>query len=113
MRIHGLLALVVLIAVALAACNSTDRSASSLPAVNKGDAKAQPKETAHADGVRRITVNELQDLIAQNQAVVVDVRNQPAFDQRHIRGAKVIPTKEVANRAGELPHDKTIVTYCS
>lgn len=113
MRIHGSLALVVLIALAFAACNSTDRSASSLPTANKSNPKTLPQDAAHADGVRRITVPELKDLIAKQQVVIVDVRNQPAFDQGHIQGAKLIPTNEVANRTGELPHDKTIVTYCS
>ena len=114
MRISGLLALAILTALALGACNSIDRTSSSLPAGSPAGANnVKPPETAHADGVRRITVPELQQLLAKGQAIVVDVRNQPAFDQAHIRGAKLIPTTEVAARIGELPRDKIIVTYCS
>lgn len=114
MRIPGSLAVAILTALAFGACNSTDRSASGVPTGNPAGAnKVKAPDTIHADGARRITVPELQNLIAKGQAVIVDVRNQPAFDQAHIRGAKLIPVNEVANRAGELPRDKTIVTYCS
>lgn len=71
-----------------------------------------PGEQAHAD-VKRITTAELEALMKEGKAVVVDVRNKAMFDAGHIRGAKLIPVGEVANRANELPKDKTIVTYCS
>jgi rhodanese-related sulfurtransferase len=66
-----------------------------------------------ADTARRVNVKEAHDLIASGQALVVDVRNQAAFDQGHIPGARLIPFAEVAARTGELPRDKTIITYCS
>ena len=72
-----------------------------------------PGAQAHADDVKRITTAELEALMKEGKAVVVDVRNKAMFDAGHIRGAKLIPVGEVANRANELPKDKTIVTYCS
>ncbi|HEU4766188.1 MAG TPA: rhodanese-like domain-containing protein [Pyrinomonadaceae bacterium] len=72
-----------------------------------------PDAHAHADDVKRITTAELEALMKEGKAVVVDVRNKAMFDAGHIRGAKLIPVGEVANRANELPKDKTIVTYCS
>lgn len=69
--------------------------------------------TVHADGVRRVTTAELRDLLAKNQAVVVDVRNDASFKQGHIQGAKLIPVADVLTKANELPKDKLIVTYCS
>ena len=114
MRIPGFFALAILTTLALGACKSTDRTSSSLPAGSPAVTnKVKPPETIHADGARRISVPEAQELLAKGQAVVVDVRNEPAFDQSHIRGAKLIPVNEVAARAGELPRDKTIITYCS
>lgn len=114
MRIPGFFAFAILTALAFGACNSTDRTSSRLPAGSPSVAsKGKPPETIHADGARRISVPEVQELLAKGQAVIIDVRNQPAFDQSHIRGAKLIPTTEIAARAGELPRDKTIVTYCS
>jgi len=114
MRILGSLILALVATFALSACNSTDRSASSAPAGSPVvPSNAKPPETIHADGARRITVPEVQELLAKGQAVIIDVRNQPSFDQAHIRGAKLIPSAEVADRIGEFPRDKTIVTYCS
>lgn len=114
MRILGSLILALVATFALSACNSTDRSASSAPAGSPVvPSNVKPPETIHADGARRITVPEVQELLAKGQAVIIDVRNQPSFDQAHIRGAKLIPSTEVADRIGEFPRDKTIVTYCS
>lgn len=90
----------------LTACNSTDKQAatSSAPAGTS---------SPPADGVRRITVPELQALVAKNQAVIVDVRNADSYNAGHIRGAKLIPVGETLNHVDELPKDKLIVTYCS
>ena len=117
MRIFSSLAFLVVAVVAVfafGACNSTERTASKVatspnPAVNK----TNPAAPTPPDNARRVSVQQAQDLAARGQAFFVDVRNQPAFDQGHIRGAKLIPLAEVAARTGELPRDKTIITYCS
>jgi 3-mercaptopyruvate sulfurtransferase SseA len=93
-------------------CNSSD---------GKGTAAAQKEEkkggqqvqTVYADGARRITIVEAQELIKKGQAFVVDVRNQESYDVGHIPGAKLIPSGEILNHLDELPKDKTIITYCS
>jgi 3-mercaptopyruvate sulfurtransferase SseA len=91
----------------LTACNSADlntaRSSSAKPCSGP----------LPADGACRVTVAELKDLLANNGAVVIDVRNQAAYDAAHIRGAKLIPEAEVVNHIDELPRNKLIVTYCS
>lgn len=69
--------------------------------------------TQSEDSVRRVTVTELQQALEKNEAIVVDVRGQSAYEASHIKGARSIPLGEVAQRAGELPRDKMIVTYCS
>ncbi len=65
------------------------------------------------DGVRRVTIAELKDLLDKNEATVIDVRNEASYNAGHIRGAKLIPEAEVVNRTDELPKNKLIVTYCS
>ena len=52
--------------------------------------------------------------------VLVDTRwyldgtsGRDAYDAGHIPGAKLIPVGEVLNHVGEMPRDKTIITYCS
>ena len=63
--------------------------------------------------MRRITVDELKDLLAKNEAIVIDVRNQASYDAGHVKGARLIPVGEILNHVNELPKDKLIVTYCS
>ena len=65
------------------------------------------------DGARRITPDEVRELLKNNKAVVIDVRGESAYKTGHIKGALWIPVNEIANRAKDLPRDKTIVTYCS
>ena len=101
-------ALAVLAVGVLTACNSAEKS----PSVSAGPVAPAAASPA-ADGVRRVTVNELKDLLAKNEAAVIDVRNQASYDASHIRGSKLIPETEVINRTGELPRNKLIVTYCS
>jgi rhodanese-related sulfurtransferase len=67
----------------------------------------------YADGARRVTADELQNMLKNGQAIVVDVRNQASYDIGHIPGAKLIPAGEILNHINELPRDKMIVTYCS
>jgi Rhodanese-like domain len=100
---------VALLAVGvLTACNSAElKSAQNSPAAQA------PTAPPASDGVRRVTVPELRDLLARNEAVVIDVRNQASFDAGHVRGAKLIPEAEIANHLDELPKNKLIVTYCS
>jgi 3-mercaptopyruvate sulfurtransferase SseA len=115
MRILSSITILLVAVFLFGACNSTDRSASnrttSSASPNTG---IKPKSSElHPDGARRINVQEAQALLAKGQAVVIDVRNQAAYEMGHIRGAKLIPVAEVGTRSGELPRDKTIITYCS
>lgn len=116
MRIYASLAILAIAIGALvlfAGCNSTERVSNLSTSNSPVASKTAPGATPHVDNARRINVQEAQSLIAKGQAVVIDVRNQAAYDQGHIRGAKLIPLNEVAERVRELPRDKTIITYCS
>ncbi len=97
----------LLVAVFLLACNPSDSQ------VATQTQKAVSASTPYADGARRVTIEELEELIAEGKAFVVDVRNQDSFDAAHIPNSKLIPYAEIVNRSNELPRDKTIVTYCS
>jgi ArsR family transcriptional regulator len=52
-------------------------------------------------------------MVKDGTAIVVDVRNQAAYDLGHIPGSRLIPAGEILNHISELPRDKMIVTYCS
>ncbi len=106
--------LLLLGGVAFAACNSNNNA--NLERVVATPPTPTPVRAAQQqpnDGVRRITTAELAELMNQGTVVVVDVRNQAAYDIGHIRGAKLIPVPQVGERTKELPRDKMIVTYCA
>ncbi len=106
MRHRFLLLLLLLVTSAIViSCNATNRA-------NQQKTQLEPP-TTYADGARRITIQELDALMKNNEAVVIDVRNQAAYDSGHIPGSKLIPAGEILNHVSELPHDKLIVTYCS
>ena len=68
---------------------------------------------ASGDEAPRIKPEEVRELLKKNQAVLVDVRASATYKAGHIKGALNIPYNEIVARAGELPRDKMIVTYCS
>ena len=109
MRSTFYFALIVVAAVIFAACNARDvkLDTSNIRAVRPGS------DTVYADGAPRVTADELDTMMKNGQAIIVDVRNQASFDQGHIPGAKLIPAGEILNHLNELPRDKMIVTYCS
>jgi 3-mercaptopyruvate sulfurtransferase SseA len=101
-------AMLLVVALILASCNGVDNI------VNRSsETPAATPATVHADGARRITTSELEALMKDGKAFLVDVRNQDAYDLGHIPGSLLIPAGDIANHLKELPSDKTIVTYCS
>jgi 3-mercaptopyruvate sulfurtransferase SseA len=98
-----------LAAVMLSSCNAVDSKGRSQKAANS----AASPEITYADGARRITIDELETMIKNGEAFIVDVRNQASYDAGHIPGSRLIPSAEILNHLNELPKDKTIVTYCS
>lgn len=108
MRSTFFFALIVAAALVLAACNAVDERAN----VVNTKPPAAP-QTIYPDGARRITTAELEAMLKNNEAFVVDVRNQESFNLGHIPGARLIPSGEILNHLNELPRNKTIVTYCS
>ncbi len=107
MRLLSISAVVVIGVAVLAACNSADKMA-----INSRTSGASAAPTP-ADGVRRMTVPELQNLVNKNGVFIVDVRSEDSYNAGHIRGAKLIPLSDIEKRSGELPKDKLIVTYCA
>jgi len=99
--------LVLATAAILVACNGTDKTA------NSNSQKPAGTEVTYADGARRITIDQLDAMVKNGEAYIVDVRNQASYDIGHIPGSRLIPAGEIANHISELPRDKTIVTYCS
>ena len=66
-----------------------------------------------SDGVRRITPTEARDAVEKGRAIIVDVRGEDSYNVSHIKGARWINLNDIGSRAGELPRDKMIITYCA
>lgn len=78
--------------------------------------QAQARPAAPADPLAaapRITVAEAKKAVDAGKALLVDVRSAQAFQMEHAKGAVNIPVSEVSTRAGELPRDKQLITYCT
>jgi 3-mercaptopyruvate sulfurtransferase SseA len=112
MRVWGLLAMIVLLAGALiTGCSRINRAVNSSSQGNS-NAPANARNNP-PDNVRRVTITELRDMLAQDKAIVIDVRGDTAYNQEHIKGALDIPEAQLVSRSGEFPKDKLIVLYCS
>ena len=102
-----LLMLAVVTVAILISCKKNNTVANS-------NAKTQlGPETTYADGARRITIEELESLMKNDEVYLIDVRSQAAYDVGHLPGSRLIPAGEILNHVNELPRDKMIVTYCS
>ncbi|MER3428201.1 MAG: hypothetical protein C4334_08885 [Pyrinomonas sp.] len=117
-KAKGLLAMTLVVMAFLISC--TARKDKTLEARNAEKPSSVERETqavpaeSPSDGVKRVTVEELQAALARGEALVLDVRNEAQYRAGHIAGAKWIPYTEVGERAPRLlPRDKLIVTYCS
>lgn len=113
MRLKTLYSGMILAAmVVLAACNAVDTPVANTNNSNSSNTAIAPA-TTYSDGARRITTSELETLMKEGKAYVVDVRLQDAYDLGHIPGSHLIPASEVLEHINKLPRDKMIVTYCS
>jgi predicted sulfurtransferase len=91
---------------------------------SKGRREVQPEARTQAspaasvaampsDGVRRVTLAELQEALSKKEAIAVDVRGPVEYELGHISGARSLPLGLIASRIKELPRDKLIVAYCA
>lgn len=61
----------------------------------------------------RISVAEAKKALDAGKAILVDVRSSMSYDQEHAKGSISLPLYDLPSRAGELPKDKQIITYCT
>ena len=84
------------------------------PAVEPAAAAAAAEMPADPlAAARRISADEARKAIAKEGAVLVDVRPKESYDMEHAQGAVSLPLPELSSRAGELPKDKLVITYCT
>lgn len=59
-----------------------------------------------------ISAAELQERLARDEVVLLDVRPQVEYEAGHVPRAISIPREELEEQLGRLPADKTVVAYC-
>jgi rhodanese-related sulfurtransferase len=62
----------------------------------------------------RINADEAKRLVAEEKAIIIDVRGTDAYKLTHIKGALDVPLSKL--KAGDftgLPKDKAIIAYCT
>src|SRR4051812_12905583 len=102
MRLYLSLATALLLAVvAQTACNKKNGEASRAGNSTAG-AQVQTPPTPE-DGVRRISISELQAALEKGEAVVVDVRGSVEYKLGHIKGARSVPLGLIAEQGKDLP----------
>ena len=93
--------LITLLAMAGVTSCTNDRSA---PAASAGGA---PRA-----GIPRVDGAEAHKLV-QAGALLVDVRTEEEFADRHIEGARNIPVDRIEASLASLPRDRPVVVYCA
>lgn len=61
----------------------------------------------------RITAEEGKEMMASNNAAVIDVREPHEYNAGHVPNASLIPVATVFARREELPRDKDIIFVCA
>ncbi|PAF22103.1 pyridine nucleotide-disulfide oxidoreductase [Terribacillus saccharophilus] len=60
---------------------------------------------------KEVKVTEVRDLVEQN-ACIIDAREQNEFHAGHLKNAKNIPLSEFRNRLDEIPKDEQVYVHC-
>ena len=107
-RFHSSLRVLgIVFALTLAVAASGER-----PAVANGHRSSGPGTTQPSCDDVRISAADLEFLLGSGDVVVIDVRNQAAYEYAHLRGALSIPLESLQAAAGTFrSSDVRIVVY--
>jgi rhodanese-related sulfurtransferase len=61
---------------------------------------------------QRISGAEARRIVAEHDAVLLDVRTPAEFAGGHAEGALNVPLQQLSGRLSELPNDRPMVVYC-
>jgi len=85
--------------------------------INEQDAtkNENPEQETTSAEYHKISAKEAKKMLDENpQAVLVDVRSEAEFKEKHIKGAILLPLPDITNKAEEVLPDKNalILVYC-
>lgn len=72
--------------------------------------------SVHVMEATRITVDEIRERLNRGeQFAFVDTRNPQAWGEsdQKLPGAIRVPADEVDQHVSEIPHDRSVITYCT
>ena len=69
-------------------------------------------EGSSAETTPAITTADMEPMLEQNDAFVLDVRGRAEWEAGHLPGVPNIPVGYLGDRSSEIPRDKRIVVYC-
>lgn len=106
-KIFSVWFLLIMILTGLTACKSANLGESNSEE-SAGDMQSKQVEVIKVDS------DEAKALIKEESAVLVDVRTQAEYDERHIEGSILIPLAELESLITEKIADKNtkIILYC-
>ena len=61
----------------------------------------------------RITPKAANDMIAEGNVQIIDVRNQDGWGEGHVPNATLIPVDDIFSRIDELDRDKNLLFICA
>ncbi len=64
------------------------------------------------DGEKLVPRDELERLLEERKAYLIDVRPIREYEAGHLPGAVPMPIEELAHRLEEIPRDRPVVAYC-
>lgn len=100
-RLRILLPLLILLGL-LAACGG-----------QTGTSTVATSPTASLEDLpQEVDVQTVHDLQGRDDVVVLDVREQYEYDEKHIPNVTLIPMSEIQNRIDEVPKDKEVFVTC-
>lgn len=104
MKKIALFSVLIVLLVGLVACGGAEETA-------VAPSSSPEKEEIEALPVQ-IDVQTAHDLSSREDVVLIDVREQDEYDEKHIPGITLIPMSELQSRVDEIPTDKTVVVTC-
>jgi rhodanese-related sulfurtransferase len=111
------LSLIVAISTLMFACTkpgATDNPVNAAPVTAANSSTPAFPAQNLEDKISRIKADEAKRLVAEDKAIIIDVRGTDAYKLTHIKGSLDVPLKKL--EAGDftgLPKDKVIIAYCT
>jgi len=98
----------------VSACGDAAPPVSVSPSPSPTKAKvADSHDHEGEDDVPRISLADAKKEYDAGNAVIIDVRDESAYKQEHIKGSLNIPVAQIDANVDKIPKGKKVIAYCS